>query len=168
MFSTLFPLLYIQISPDTITIRDVHKNITIQESAELALLASTIEQRVIGVGNNAQAAAANRPPATIVRPFDHPRTLIADFRVAEAFLKHLVFRTLDSFRLRLPFKVVLHLVADPEAGFAKIEIMAFRQLLFATGCRKFVIWQGSVLSDQDLISGTFPSDGQILDKVGIK
>lgn len=169
MFSALQPLLYIQISPDTITIRDVRKNLTIEEPAELAVsIAQSVIQSVIGVGRDAQAAAANHPSGVVLRPFAHPRTLISDYLPAEALLKHLVVRTLDSVRSRLPFKVVLHLMGDPEGGFAKVEIMAFRTLLLAAGCRAFAIWQGSPLSDQTLLSGTFPNDGQILDKVGIK
>jgi rod shape-determining protein MreB len=186
MLSAFFPLLYIQISPDTITIRDVRKNLTIEEPAELAVsVVESVIQSVIGVGHGAQVAAANHPSGLVLRPFAHPRTLISEYLAAEALLKHLVVytrmadslehqaffkhliaRTLDWFRWKLPLKVVLHLRADPEGGFAKVEIRVFRELLLVTGCRALVIWQGSPLSDQALLSGEFPSDGQILDQIG--
>jgi rod shape-determining protein MreB len=166
MFSAFFSLLYIQISPDTITIRDVRNNLTIEEPAELAV--SFIERRmqVIAVGHDAQAALAKHPTASIARPFAHPRTLTSEYLAAEALITQLIARTLGPLRSRLPFKVVLHLMGDPEGGFAKVEIMVFRKILLVAICRSFVIWQGSPLSDQALLSGEFPSDGQILDQIG--
>ena len=57
--------------------------------------------------------------------------------------------------------IVMHPLGDPEGGFTQIEIRALRETALGAGAKKVTMWHGRALTDQELMSGTFPSDGKI-------
>ena len=59
-------------------------------------------------------------------------------------------------------RVVLHPLGDPEGGFTRIEVRALHEMALGAGAAEVRLWQGRALSDEELLSGTFPADGNLL------
>src|SRR4051812_24484747 len=87
-FDRFIPVLYVQISPELLCIRNVRTGQSICEVPELALSEGPKPQ-VLGIGAQARLAAQGRA-AKVVNPFAHPRSLISDFTVSELLLKTFV------------------------------------------------------------------------------
>ena len=59
-------------------------------------------------------------------------------------------------------RVVMHPLGDPAGGFTQVEIRAFHEMALGAGASDVRVWQGRALTDQELLSRTFPADGQVL------
>src|SRR5262249_47603405 len=75
------PIVYVRLTPDLLSVRDVRSGRTIEEPP-LVAIARDPKKTVLGVGAAARTAAATQP-ADVVNPFKHPRTLFSDFTAAE-------------------------------------------------------------------------------------
>lgn len=153
------PLLYIQISPEKLTLKNIKSGEVISEVPEVAI-AYDKKTRIVGTGNDAATQQSN-PTVKIIKPFAHPRTLVSDFTVAEQLLKTMVSRLLGSSIFTVSPKIVFHPLGDPAGGFTQVELRAFRELAYGAGASQVVVWTGRALTDQELISGSYPGDGQI-------
>jgi rod shape-determining protein MreB len=109
MFSALKPLIYIQISPERLTLKNLKTGESISEIPELAISAPP-KQRILASGPQARVAASSEP-AQVVNPFAHPRSLVSDFTVAEQLIKHQLWRILGKSLLRMAPCVVIHPLA---------------------------------------------------------
>jgi rod shape-determining protein MreB and related proteins len=69
MFSALSPLLYIKVSPDRLTVRNVKTGAEIAEVPEIAIGSSGKKKTILAVGTQARAAAASAQSAELVNPF---------------------------------------------------------------------------------------------------
>jgi rod shape-determining protein MreB len=56
----------------------------------------------------------------------------------------------------------MHLLGNPAGGFTQVEIRAFHEMAIGAGAGEVKVWQGRALTDQELLSGTFPADGKLL------
>ncbi len=162
MFDSLKPVIYIQISPDNISVKNVRSGETISEVAELALSAPP-EQKILGVGAMARDAAAANAGAVIVRPFAHPRSLVSDFTSAMQIIKAFVARLKSASALAMSPVIIIHPLGNPDGGFTEIESRAFRELGFAVGVRKVILWYGGPMIDQEILSGQYPSHGRAIE-----
>jgi rod shape-determining protein MreB and related proteins len=159
MLSHLQPIIYIQISPERLAVRNVKTGEAISEVPEVAISRKG-KEAIVGVGD---AARSMKSSTTIVtNPFGHPRSLVSDFTVAEQLLKHFLRRINRSSLFALSPKVVMHPLGDPDGGFTQIEIRALMEMSLGAGASQVVLWQGRPLSDQELLSGMFPSSGKVL------
>src|SRR5256885_16950290 len=86
MLSAFISLIYVQISPERLTLKDPKTGQTLSEVPELAL-SPPPRRRILAAGPQARLAAASEP-AEVVNPFAHPRSLISDFILAEQLLKY--------------------------------------------------------------------------------
>ena len=160
MFAFLVPTLYIQISPERLTIRNPKTGASISEVPEMAIRPGS-KPGILAVGT---AARSHRGSASvkITNPFGHPRSMVSDFTVGEQLLKAFVRRAVgDSFFTPSP-NVILHLQGNPDGGFTQVEIRAFHEMALGAGASQVKIWQGRLLTDEQLLSGQFPADGQLL------
>ena len=86
----------------------------------------------------------------VVNGFRHPRTLLADFTVAELVLKH-GFRMVISKSLFAPSPIVIfHPLELDEGGYTQVELRAFEELCIQAGARKVYIKTGKELSKEEL------------------
>lgn len=164
MFSflrSLTPILYIRLSPNNLYVRNVTSGKVISEVPEVAI-STEKKSKILGLGANARVLATTTAKVRVINPFAHPRTLISDFTIADILLKGFVQQALPSSLFRFAPKVVLHPEGIPEGGFTQIEIRAFQELANMAGAVKVVVWQGSNLSDEQLLSWQFPSSGKQL------
>ena len=151
------PLIYIQISPEKLTLKNIRSGEVISEIPEVAI-AYDQKTRIVGTSKEAISHQSN-PSVKILNPFAHPRTLVSDFTVAEQLVKVMVSRLLGSSIFAMSPKIVFHPLGDPAGGFTQVELRAFREMAYGAGASRVVVWTGRALTDQEITSGKFPSDG---------
>ena len=160
MLTSLIPVVYVQLSPDRLVVRNSKTGEVISEIPEVAI-AYDPKARILGVG----AEARSHVEATLVKivnPFAHPRSLVSDFTLGEELLKAFVRRLLGRSIFAASPRVVIHPLGDPIGGLTQIEIRALHEMAIGAGASRVVVWEGRALTDEELLAGKFPSDGRIL------
>ncbi|MFM2450641.1 MAG: hypothetical protein RIS44_3091 [Pseudomonadota bacterium] len=155
--------LYIQLSPEQLTVRDPSTKVVVSERPEVAISSPPQEKaKVLAVGTEARSYASTAH-TVVVNPFAHPRSLLSDFTVAELVLKTFVKRVLrKSFWQPSPV-LVMHPMVNVEGGLTQVEIRCLRELAFTAGASRALIWQGQNLTDEQLLAEQFPANGQRID-----
>jgi rod shape-determining protein MreB len=157
MFQPFRSLVYLQISPDSVLMRHIQKDLTLHEPAEILL---SSKQKLLAFGQEARMQALSRPDATLVKPFVHPRLLIPEFEPAEMLLRACKERLLGKFFSLA--QCVVHPLGDPEGGYTELEKRMCRELAARIGFRQASVWCGPALSDQQLLSAKPRPNGEIL------
>lgn len=160
MLSFFTNILYVQLSPERLTVRNPKTGQAISEAPEVAI-SDGPKKRIIAVGSNARAAQSSQS-VKVVNPFIHPRSLVSDFTVAEQLIKAFIKRLGNQSIFALAPEIVMHPQGKPSGGFTQIEIRAIYEMALGAGARKVKVWQGRALTDQELLSRQFPSEGQVL------
>lgn len=156
--------LYIKIKSDWLSVRFVEQNRTFEDKPLVALGADRKGKRiVVAVGSG--AASAHSPSGgsvTIHNGFDHPRTCIRDFEIAEATLRYFISQALSETTLLVKPVVIMHPLEKTDGGLTQIEHRALYELAESAGARKAYVWTGRVLDLQELTTRQFPhSDGKL-------
>jgi rod shape-determining protein MreB len=154
------PIVYIQLSPERITLRNARTGLSISEVQEVAL-ASQPSTRIVGIGSEARAHQSD-PAVKVVNPFAHPRSIVSDFSVGEQLVKLLLRRMLGRSIFSLSPRIVMHPLGEYEGGYTQIEIRALRELALGAGARQVVVWEGRELSELELLAWEFKSGGKVL------
>jgi rod shape-determining protein MreB and related proteins len=160
MLSFLKPTIYVQLSPERLTVRNVRTGIAISEIPEVAI-AQGPKPRIADLGTDARLHATEAG-VEVVNPFGHPRSLVSDFTVGEHLLKHFLRRIRAGSLLTLAPTIVMHPLGDPAGGFTQVEARALHEMALGAGASQLKIWSGRALSDQEILSGQFPPDGRVL------
>ena len=159
MLSSFFnSCLYIQLSPERLTVRDPSTGTQFSEIPEVGI-AHDPKTRIVGVGSVARSAVAGLI-GEVVNPFGHPRSLVSDFTVAEQLLKTVVRQVLGSALLRVAPRIVIYPLGDPAGGFTQIERRAIREMALGAGASKVIVWVGRNLSDQEILNEEYPPEGE--------
>jgi rod shape-determining protein MreB len=154
MLNFLRPHLYIQISPDRVTVKNVKSGLSISEVPEMAI--STVNKpMILAVGSQARLAVSTQS-AQLINPFAHPRTLVSDFTSAAHLLKTLVRQVLGKSPLMFAPVVVIHPLGSPAGGFTQVENRAFHEMALSAGGSEAFIWTGRVLTDAEVALRAFP------------
>jgi len=128
--------LYIQLSPQKLTVRDPVKRTGISEIPEIAIRRVPGKPAAVVAVGDAARGAVGGPYVEVQNPFAHPRSLISDFTVAEMVLKAFVERVRGKsiFPIFRPsLVIVMHPLGEPEGGFTQIELRAMRELAISAG-----------------------------------
>ena len=157
MFSSLKPVVYIQIAPDRLTLKNLKTGETIAEVPEVAISLPP-HAKILAVGSQAQEAAAMQP-SQVVNPFAHPRSLVSDFVVGEQLIKQQLRRLMGHSLLSLAPCVVMHPLGCPQGGFTQVERRALREMAVGAGAAEAIVWTGRPLTDQEILSKNPPQDG---------
>jgi rod shape-determining protein MreB len=157
MFSAFKPVVYVQISPERLSLKNLKTGQTLAEVPELALSAPP-RRRVLAVGSEARAAAASAS-AEVVNPFAHPRSMVSDFTVAELLLQHQLRRVLVPSLLTVAPCVIVHPRGSPAGGFTQVERRAFREMARGAGASEVFVWTGRPLTDEEARSRRPPEAG---------
>lgn len=161
MLTALAPTLYVQLSPERLTVRNPKTGAALSEPPEVAI-ESAPKPRLVAVGAAARAAGAGTPAVAVLNPFAHPRSLVSDFTVAEQLLKAFVRRLPGRGLLALAPRIVMHPQGDPAGGYTQVEIRALHEMALGAGASQVVVWQGRGLTDEELLSRRFPPEGRRL------
>ena len=151
MLSFFSPLVYIQISPHLLTLKNLKTGLEISEVAEMALSLPPKPKVILGAGAEARLAAASEP-AQLIQPFAHPRSLVSDFASAEALIRLQLQRVLGKGWLRVAPSVVMHPLGNPDGGFTQVELRAFREMALGAGASTARVWTGRPLANHELLS----------------
>lgn len=159
MLSAFLPLVYVQISPELLTVKHVKSGAVVSEIPEVAISTGP-KVRILAVGPQARLAAASEA-AKVSNPFAHPRTLVSDFTLAEQLIKHQLRRVLSNhFWMPSPC-VVMHPMGKAEGGYTQVERRAFREMALGAGASQVFLWIGRALTDVELMRRQPPSgDGE--------
>lgn len=151
MLSFFSPLVYIQIAPNLLTLKNLKTGLEISEVAEIALSLPPKPKVILGAGAEARLASASEP-AQLIQPFAHPRSLVSDFASAEALIRLQLQRVLGKGWLRVAPSVVMHPLGNPDGGFTQVELRAFREMALGAGASTARVWTGRPLANHELLS----------------
>lgn len=154
--------LYLRLSPDRLTIRNVRTGAFISEVPEIAILRGPKKAQILGVGAEASLHRAT-PSVEVLNPFAHPRTMVGDFTAGEQLVKAFIRKLTGSSWLAAAPRVLFHPLGDPAGGFTQVEIRAFREMALGAGASDVLMWQGPELTDEQVRSNRLPSTGRLLD-----
>lgn len=157
MFSALQPIVYVQVSPERLTLKNLKTGEALSEVPELAISAAP-KPKILAVGPQARSAASSHA-AELVNPFAHPRSMVSDFTVAEQLLKHQLRRVLGNSLLSLSPCIIIHPLGSPAGGFTQVERRAFREMALGAGASEVHVWTGRPLTDQEVLSKRAPQSG---------
>ena len=161
MFSSYFHTpIYVQLTPDRLTVRNPRVARSISEVPEIAFMHEP-KPTVVAFGKQARSAAS-APGVRLSNPFAHPRTLVSDFTLGEQVLKAFIASVLDKAFLKPAPRIIMHPLDEPDGGWTQIEVRALHEMALGAGASQVTIWQGVQLSDQELLAGTFPASGKRL------
>jgi rod shape-determining protein MreB and related proteins len=159
-FNWLRPTVYVRLTPSWLSVRDIDTNKTIG-GAPLLAIESGGGKKLLAIGADV-AAHIRESGVTVFNPFTHPRSLISDLSAAEAVLKGFMHKLLAGapWYQRQP-QVIMHPCYEPDGGFTQVEVRALIALGQSVGAT-VKLWRGRELSDDDVRSGVFPSDGKLV------
>ena len=151
-------ILYVQIWENRIKVTDV-KSKNIFDDAPLMAIEHTPKNQlvVIEVGAGSKKHSAS-PNTVVINPFEHPRTILSDFQVAEKLLQYAIKTLLkDKFFAPSP-KVVIHPMEKTEGGLTQVEGRALRELGLSTGAQDVALCTGAEKAINDLNFDAIRSD----------
>jgi len=152
-------VIYVQVSPHRLTLRNAKTGATVTTTPEVAL-AKGAKPKIVAIG--AKARKQESRTVQVLNPFSHPRTLLADFGAAQQMLQTLVKQVHKRKLLGGGPGMVMHLQDDPAGGFTQLEIRGFQELGTGAGAAQVVVWQGPNLTDEQLLAQNFPKEGRVL------
>lgn len=154
--------LYVRLSPERLVVRDARAVRMFDQAAVLAVTRA-VPRRIVAVGDQAVLAAAGaQQPVDLVRPFAHPRTLMADYTAGEQLLKAAIQTVLRGRWLALSPRVLMHPVGEPVGGLTQVEIRALQEMALGAGAHGVTVWQGPLLTDEQVLARQYPAAGQVL------
>lgn len=140
---------YVRIAAGRLGVRDTSTGREWNDVPELAVRKP--KGVIVAVGGGARRAAAKEPgDIEVVNPFDHPRTALSSFTVAERLLAYVVRELFPSKLLRPAPIMHMHPLEHVEGGLTEIEERALRELAAAAGARSSLVWVGRELRDEEV------------------
>jgi len=155
--------LYVRIRSRLLSVRDISSKKAV-EAAPLMAISKGEGRSILAIGAAAAAEAAkSNVEYEIVNGFDHPRSIISDFTVAEKTLQYLFHKVAGmsvtkKVIIRSSPIVVLHVLDKIDGGLTQVEIRALLELATGAGAREAYIWTGRELMDYDFESKRFPGN----------
>lgn len=147
--------LYIKISPDLVSVTFIEQNLVYEDKPLVALKQGQKGQRVVtAVGADAQIVGGYGS-VSIHNPFDHPRSCLRDFDIAEEVLRYFIHKVAGKGVLVRPI-IVIHPLGKIEGGLTQIEWNALRELAISAGAREVYVWTGPLLDHQEVALLQFP------------
>ncbi|WP_137972633.1 rod shape-determining protein [Pseudomonas sp. F(2018)] len=156
MFKNLTPLLYLKLRSQSISGLHLPSGMTFDEPPALALRTLKGKREAIAAGHAAMKLQG-QAQVEVLNGFDHPRSLLADFAVAEKTLQLLVRQIAGKTFLKP--EVVLHPLEHLEGGLTQMELRGLYELCRGAGAKKIHLWIGRELTVEELRSRQFPSEG---------
>ncbi|MFC1589385.1 rod shape-determining protein [Pseudomonadota bacterium] len=161
LFKKLFihATVYIRIKKNRLSVRNISTGELYEDVPFVAIMNEDNGKYVLSYGTKAK----NEPQQSgnridIINPFDHPRTIIANFDIARYafrfFLKHILHNKL----LRPRLIMIIHVTEELEGGLTQLEIRAIQELAISEGGQAVHIWNGRELMDNEIKENKYPGD----------
>ena len=153
---------YLRMSAEQFSFLQVESGRLVSQPPLLAWRSVGHKRQPLAAGD-AALAMAGQDGVSLGNGFQHPRTLLADFSIAETTLKLLLQQLAPRRWLQLPPVLILHPQTHLEGGLTQIEIRALAELALSAGAKRVYVWVGAALSPSSLARLEFPqNDGQLL------
>jgi rod shape-determining protein MreB len=153
---------YLRMSAEQFSFLHVESGRLVSQPPLLAWRSVGHKRQPLAAGD-AALAMAGQDGVSLGNGFQHPRTLLADFSIAETTLKLLLQQLAPRRWLQLPPVLILHPQTHLEGGLTQIEIRALAELALSAGAKRVYVWVGAALSPSSLARLEFPqNDGQLL------
>lgn len=131
--------LLIELSESKILIKVFSSDIKYEEEPYIAIEKTKKGERVKAIGGDAKRDTAIH--VVVTNPFQHPRSFIGDFFLAEKIIQHGVFQIHKSI-LRPAPRIIMHQLEKTEGGLTTIEDRVLRELALGAGAREILIYLG--------------------------
>jgi rod shape-determining protein MreB len=152
--------LYVRIEADRLWLLHAQSGREWSDTPDVARRASS--GKVLAVGRDSHAHASDTD-TVVGNGYRHPRTLIADFILAEQALKAMIPRVAPRSWFSPASIIVIHPLTQMAGGLTQVEIRAFYELAMAVGARRALVWQGDALTRQQLLTLDFSmASGRLL------
>lgn len=135
--------LLIELSENKILIKVFSSNIKYEEEPYIAIETTRKGEIVKAIGKIAKQETSSN--IAITNPFQHPRSFIGDFFLAEKIIQHGVFEIHKS-RIRPAPRIIMHQLEKTEGGLTSIEDRVLRELAVGAGAREVVIYLGGKIN----------------------
>ncbi|WP_165681659.1 rod shape-determining protein [Metapseudomonas otitidis] len=162
MLDALFPLLYIRLTSRSLTGLNVKSGKALEEPPLLAIRRSSDGKVEIVAMGHATGQLEGQPQVCLVNGFEHPRSLLSDFPVAEQTLRMFVRQLAPKTVYSAAPVLVLHPQEHLEGGLTMIETRGLHELCRSAGARKVHLWVGRELTREELLARQFPTEGGTL------
>ncbi|WP_163938382.1 rod shape-determining protein [Paraferrimonas sp. SM1919] len=143
--------LVIELSSKQITVSIFGQGIEFQDEPLIAIQGEAEKSVIVEIG--ASCRTLQQPNIEVTNPFNHSRSLIGSFMMAEKVLQHAVLKSHKS-KLRPAPRIIMHQLEKAEGGLTDIEDRVLRELAAASGAREVLIHTGSKI---DIHQHTFDS-----------
>jgi len=153
---------YVRIRSDWLSVLQVESGTAYADVPTLAVSVKGGKHAVIAVGGEAVLAGA-APDVRVGNGFKHPRTLLADFTLAQQTLKCFLRKVKQASLFAVSPTLVIHPQVLLEGGLTQIERRAWAELGLGAGARKVFVWTGCELTTEQLLTVAFPVVGGCLE-----
>ncbi|MCD8488498.1 MAG: rod shape-determining protein [Desertifilum sp.] len=166
MFKFLaFRTLYVQLKPDWLLVKLVSSHGSPTEYADIPCIAfrgkiepgslGEIESnKVLAIGQQAiQLHQQQTSTTSLLNGFEHPRTIISNFFVAELTLKHFIQKTYQGQTSLIAPQIIIHPLSHLEGGLTQIEARALTELGSQMGARQVFLYleNDTPLRDEEIL-----------------
>ncbi|MCJ1879867.1 rod shape-determining protein [Pseudomonas nitroreducens] len=155
MLEQFTPTLYLKLSAHWISGVLLPSQTSFGEPPLLALGNVKGKRQALAFGSAAQQMQGQEG-IELLNGFQHPRTLLANFSVAEKTLQLLFQHLVPKSAFRLAPVVVLHPQEHLEGGLTQVEVRGLYELCRSAGARKVHVWTGRELTSEELRTLQFP------------
>jgi rod shape-determining protein MreB len=154
-------IVYVRIRPHLMSVKNVSRNAFFEDVPQIAVDLTRKRNKVLGFGARANLAASTSKEKLILNGFDHPRSIIGDFEVAEKTLQ-LFLEKVNAPKKRFFYAptLIIHPLEKLEGGLTQIEMRAFEDMGYRAKANKVFVWDGRELNDEEVVSLKFPPKGR--------
>lgn len=143
--------IYIRLRADEIYLQHVESGEELSLPPYVAIDTREGKKILVAVGHEVKEAKKLKPSIEVVNGFKHPRTLIADFTIAEQTLKYCIRKLMPKSIFATSPIIIFHPLELDEGGYTQVEMRAFEELCSQAGARKTYIKVGAELSREELL-----------------
>lgn len=155
MLNFLRNTLYIRLSPECLSVLQVESQYLISDLPLVAIEEKKGKKVILAYGQEA-LAMPNLPGISKINGFKHPRTIIADFGIAEQTMRYFIKQAQKHRKFPSSPIAIIHPIDELEGGFTQIEVRALAELCSMAGASSVYVWQGQELSIQQMERLNFP------------
>lgn len=135
--------LLVELSTSKISIKVFSSDIKYEDAPYIAIEKTSKGQTVKAIGKLAKREISSN--ITISNPFNHPRSFVGDFFLAELIIMHGIFETHESWVKPAP-RIIMHQTEKVEGGLTNIEHRVLRELAIGAGAREVVVYLGNKIN----------------------
>src|SRR5262245_12353467 len=154
-------IVYIRIRRHLMSVKNVSRNAFFEDVPQLAVDLTRKRNKVLGFGARANLVASTSKKKLILNGFDHPRSIIGDFEVAEKTLQ-LFIEMVNAPKKKFFYAptLIIHPLEKLEGGLTQVEARALEDMGYRACAKKVFVWDGRELKDEEVVSLTFPPKGR--------